>query len=196
MESTATTLVSKTGLTRYSSASSSGVSGNSSFTSEDTESSAVVLFNTSSTTMDTLEDLSSEHEARVRRACHYKCYCKCHEEDATPPRRRLGKLKSKKLGCTDVTCLSYTTVEENYKLHSKSFFGALSQAMSSHNIKVRYNMNTYRMISEGCDAMRFVKHGHLEKLRACIQSGEATIWDTAQDGWSLLHVSIFTCARI
>ena len=61
--------------------------------------------------------------------------------------------------------------------------------MSSRTIKVRYDLNTYRMISEGSDAMRYVKHGNLEKLKACIKTGEATLWDTAPDGWSLLHVS-------
>lgn len=61
--------------------------------------------------------------------------------------------------------------------------------MSSKSIKVRYDLNTYRMVSEGSDAMRYVKHGNLEKLKICIKTGEATLWDTAPDGWSLLHVS-------
>lgn len=39
--------------------------------------------------------------------------------------------------------------------------------------------------------MHYVKHGNLEKLKGCIESGEATVWDTAPDGWSLLHVSYF-----
>jgi hypothetical protein len=34
-----------------------------------------------------------------------------------------------------------------------------------------------------------VKHGNLDKLKSVIESGEATPWDTAPDGWSLLHVS-------
>lgn len=61
--------------------------------------------------------------------------------------------------------------------------------MSSNSIKVRYNLNTYRMVSEGSDAFRYIKHGNLDKLKASIDSGEATLWDTAPDGWSLLHVS-------
>ena len=61
--------------------------------------------------------------------------------------------------------------------------------MSSRSIKVRYDLNTYRMVSEGSNAMRYVKHGNLEKLKTCIRTGEATLWDTAPDGWSLLHVS-------
>jgi ankyrin repeat protein len=44
------------------------------------------------------------------------------------------------------------------------------------------------MVPEGADAMRHVKHGNLEKLKASIASGEATLWDTTLDGWSLLHV--------
>ncbi|KAF2203950.1 ankyrin [Delitschia confertaspora ATCC 74209] len=63
--------------------------------------------------------------------------------------------------------------------------------MASRSIKVRYNLNTYRMVSEGSEAMRYVKHGNLEKLKASIESGEATIWDTAPDGWSLLHTAAY-----
>lgn len=61
--------------------------------------------------------------------------------------------------------------------------------MSSRSIKTQYHLNTYRMVSEGSDALRYVKHGNLERLKVCIQMGNATIWDTAPDGWSLLHVS-------
>jgi hypothetical protein len=46
------------------------------------------------------------------------------------------------------------------------------------------------MVPEGSDALRYVKHGNLEKLKICFKLGEATIWDTAPDGWSLLHVSL------
>lgn len=49
------------------------------------------------------------------------------------------------------------------------------------------------MVPEGSNAMRYVKHGNLEKLKLAIESGEATPWDTAPDGWSLLHVSFFPC---
>lgn len=83
------------------------------------------------------------------------------------------------------------SIEESYSDNSSRFRRALSQAMTSRSIKYRYNLNTYRMIPEGSDVMRYVKHGNLEKLKGCIESGEATIWDTAPDGWSLLHVSYF-----
>lgn len=61
--------------------------------------------------------------------------------------------------------------------------------MSANSVKVRYDLKTFRMVPEGSDAMRYVKHGNLEKLKGCIESGEATIWDTAPDGWSLLNVN-------
>lgn len=83
------------------------------------------------------------------------------------------------------------SIEESYSDNSSRFRRALSQAMTSRSIKYRYNLNTYRMIPEGSDVMRYVKHGNLEKLKGCIESGEATVWDTAPDGWSLLHVSYF-----
>lgn len=69
-----------------------------------------------------------------------------------------------------------------------SFKRAMLHLMTSNSIKIRYRLNTYRMVPVGSNAMRYVKHGNLSKLKAAIQSGEATPWDTASDGWSLLHV--------
>ncbi|PGH01468.1 hypothetical protein AJ79_07906 [Helicocarpus griseus UAMH5409] len=67
----------------------------------------------------------------------------------------------------------------------------MSHMMSTNSIKIRYRLNTYRMVPEGSNAMRYVKHGNLEKLKLAIQSGEATPWDTAPDGWSLLHTAAY-----
>lgn len=43
------------------------------------------------------------------------------------------------------------------------------------------------MVPESADVMRYCKQGDLENLKAIIQSGKATIYDTAPDGWGLLH---------
>jgi len=61
--------------------------------------------------------------------------------------------------------------------------------VSSKSIKVRYNLYTFRMVPEGSDTVRFVKYRNLDALKASFEAGEATIWDTSPDGWSLLHVS-------
>jgi hypothetical protein len=124
----------------------------------------------------------------VRRACHYNCFCKCHERE-TKTGKSLLKHKTAKVSCTEATCRNAVVVEEKNAALSRSFRQAMLNVMSSKSIKVRYDLNTYRMVPEGSDAMRYVKHGNLEKLKACIESGEATLWDTAPDGWSLLHVS-------
>ena len=63
--------------------------------------------------------------------------------------------------------------------------------VASHSVKVRYHVNTFHMVPEGSDVMRYTKQGDLDSLKAAIQSGKATLWDTAPDGWSLLHVSSF-----
>ncbi|KAL8853523.1 MAG: hypothetical protein Q9221_001682 [Calogaya cf. arnoldii] len=90
--------------------------------------------------------------------------------------------------CTDPGChaLKQTTFAA-----SNFFRRALAQVAASKCIKVRYDLNTFRMVSEGSDAMRYVKHGNLEKLKVCVQAGEATLWDTAPDGWSLLHTAAY-----
>ena len=133
----------------------------------------------------------------IRRACRYDCYCKCHTQDTTVSDSRFSRLSSLKTRCSDPTCQGAASVEEKPVIPSTFFRRAISQVMSSKSIKVRYELNTYRMVSEGSDAMRYVKHGNLEKLKMCIRTGEATMWDTAPDGWSLLHVcsSIQSCGK-
>lgn len=125
----------------------------------------------------------------IRTACRYDCYCKCHTQSAAT-NRGFSRLSGSKFLCTDPSCQAATSSEEPAVLPSRFFRKALSQVMSSKSIKVRYNLNTFRMVSEGSDAMRYVKHGNLDKLKMCIKTGEATLWDTAPDGWSLLHVSL------
>lgn len=118
----------------------------------------------------------------LRKACRYDCYCRCHTQDVATKR---GFSRAVDL-CTDQSCHAF---KETTVAASNFFRKALAQVASSRSIKVRYDLNTYRMVSEGSDAMRYVKHGNLDKLKRCVRAGEATLWDTAPDGWSLLHVS-------
>ena len=128
----------------------------------------------------------------IRKACQYDCFCKCHEQCAVT-KRGLSRLSSLQSLCNDPTCQAATSPEEP-ALFPNFFRKAISQVMSSKSIKVHYDLNTFRMVSEGSDAMRYVKHGNLDKLKICIKSGKATLWDTAPDGWSLLHVSLLVMA--
>lgn len=127
----------------------------------------------------------------IRKSCRYDCYCACHEKQPEKTQRRFSGSKNRKPACTEPTCVSNLTIDDQYVDYSKRFRKAVSQAMSSKGVNIRHDMKTFRLVLEGSDAMRHVKHGNLEKLRACIESGEATIWDTAPDGWSLLHVRTF-----
>ena len=132
---------------------------------------------------------SSQSMIVIHKACRYDCYCKCHELESNSSQKRFSKIKRAKTHCTEPTCKNATVAEESQSVYSSSFRSALSQIMSSKSIKVRYNLNTFRMVPEGSDSVRFVKHGNLEALKASFDAGEATIWDTSPDGWSLLHVS-------
>ena len=123
----------------------------------------------------------------TRRACRYDCYCVCHSGSTTFS-KAVAKLNELKRHCTDPTCEGAIYTRRKEEEPSLSFRKALSHVLSSKSIKVRYELGSFRMVSEGSEAMRYVKHGNLEKLKACIDSGEATLWDTAPDGWSLLHV--------
>jgi hypothetical protein len=124
----------------------------------------------------------------IRRACRYDCYCVCHTASTAILPKGISKLSGNKIQCNEPSCEGARSSED--KAVNASFFRrAISEVMSSKSTKVCYHLSTYRMVSEGSDANRYVKHGNLEKLKLCIQTGEATVWDTAPDGWSLLHVS-------
>ena len=123
----------------------------------------------------------------TRRACRYDCYCVCHSS-STSSSKAVAKLNELKRHCTDPTCEGAIYTRRKEEEPSLSFRKALSHVLSSKSIKIRYELGSFRMVSEGSEAMRYVKHGNLEKLKACIDTGEATLWDTAPDGWSLLHV--------
>ena len=125
----------------------------------------------------------------IRRACRYDCFCKCHAPSIPFPIRGFSRVKPLQYQCNEPSCQGAKPSRDMVEVPSNFFRKAISQVMSSKSIKVRYDLNTYRMVSEGSDAMRYVKHGNLEKLKTCIRTGEATLWDTAPDGWSLLHVS-------
>lgn len=136
-------------------------------------------------------DGHSTDALEIRRACRYDCFCKCHAQSTPIPIRGLSKVKPPQYQCSEPSCQGAKSIGEKVVVPSTFFRKAISQVMSSKSIKVRYDLNTYRMVSEGSDAMRYVKHGNLEKLKACIKSGEATLWDTAPDGWSLLHTAAY-----
>lgn len=125
----------------------------------------------------------------TRRSCRYDCRCQCHEQARdTKSQRRLGALRNRTMPCSDPKCQANIASTEQATQYTNLFRETLSQVMSSKSVRVRPDLKTFRMVPEGSDAMRHVKHGNLEKLKLCIESGEATIWDTAPDGWSLLHV--------
>lgn len=124
----------------------------------------------------------------LRRSCRYNCHCTCHEETTDKPQRRFGSLKSHRKQCTDPVCLRYKVPPDESQRHSSLFRSALSRATSARVIQVRYDLQSFRMVPNGSNAVRYVNYGNLPKLKECIESGEATIWDTTLDGWSLLHV--------
>lgn len=128
----------------------------------------------------------------IRRTCRYDCYCKCHGVEPRDTRKRHGRSIGQKIPCTDAFCLTnkdtYERSESRGQDHVMTFIRALSALHFTKSIRAPCNLKSYRMIPEGADVIRYVKHGNFDMVKACMASGEATIWDTAPDGWSLLHV--------
>ena len=137
-----------------------------------------------------------------RKSCTYTCYCICHEDDgdasAVILKRKskvFGKVSKSKGPCSEQTCQGAVIVPEHKKklvLPSSLFRQGLASLMMNRGWTVKHHLNTYRMVPETSVSMRYARHGDLHNLKACIEDGSATPYDTAVDGWSLLHVSYFT----
>lgn len=131
----------------------------------------------------------------IRKACRFDCYCSCHpksevEEGSMPSlSRSFSRLGLSASPCDDPSCKFAMAVEKAADPASNFFRKALSHVMSGHSVKIRHHLNTFRMVPENADVMRYSKQGSLDSLKTAFQSGEATLWDTEPDGWSLLHVS-------
>lgn len=132
-----------------------------------------------------------------RKSCAFDCYCDCHT-DATEDHSIKQKLhfsisKTSRRPCSVTTCQHSTALPpKKLILPPTNFRKALITFMMSKGWKLKHHLNTYRMVPETSESMRYAKHGDLINLKACIESGIATPFDTAPDGWSLLHVCYLT----
>ncbi|GFF26884.1 ankyrin repeat protein [Aspergillus udagawae] len=134
----------------------------------------------------------------IRRACRFDCYCRCHKQTLEVTNDVFSRFNSPifrqskglRLECSEPDCAGATSSQTRV-LPSTFFHRAFSRLASMQRVRVMYNLNTYRMVPEGSDAIRYIKHDNLDKLKMCISSREATPWDTAPDGWSLLHIAVY-----
>jgi hypothetical protein len=139
----------------------------------------------------------------IRRACRFDCYCRCHKQTIEVSNDLFSRFNSPifrqskglRLECSEPDCAGATSSQTRV-LPSTFFHRAFSRLASMRRVTVMYNLNTYRMVPEESDAIRYIKHDNLDKLKMCISSREATPWDTAPDGWSLLHVHTFVLSSI
>ena len=131
----------------------------------------------------------------LRKACRFDCYCCCHSRDEARNggvaflKKSISQLALSGLPCDNPNCQPERTTNEIVVSVSHFFQRALPHVAAAHRVKARYHIDTFHIVPESSDVMRYTKQGDLDSLKAAIVSGKATIWDTAPDGWSLLHVS-------
>jgi hypothetical protein len=133
-----------------------------------------------------------------RRSCTYACYCRCHEDDGEASlvvlKRKwkvFGRVSKSKGPCSEPSCQGAAIPPVHKKklvISSSLFRQGLTSLMMSRGWTIKHHLNTYRIVPETSESMRYAKHGDLHNLKACIEDGSATPFDTAPDGWSLLHV--------
>ena len=132
-----------------------------------------------------------------RRSCSFNCYCDCHSQDQSSANMTInmnkvlrGTLSKSSRRCSVPGCYRTVNVSPKRLVYPRARIrSALTSLVIFRGFKVKHYLNTYRMIAETSDSMRYTKHGDLARLKACINSGIATPFDTGPDGWSLLHVS-------
>lgn len=130
----------------------------------------------------------------IRRACRFDCYCKCHTQSITVTSEVFSRFntpvfppdKGAKVECSEPDCAGATSAK---RMSSMLLHRAMSRLLSLQGPRTGRHLNMYRMVPEGSAPLRYVKHGNLDRLKLSMTRREATPWDTAPDGWSLLHVS-------
>jgi hypothetical protein len=132
-----------------------------------------------------------------RRSCAFNCYCNCHYHELNSSnilikanKTVLGTLSTSGRRCSVSSCCRTVAVSPRKLVYPRARFrNAVTSLVMFRGFKIKYYLNTYRDVGETSESMRYTKRGDLVRLKACIESGSATPFDTGPDGWSLLHVS-------
>lgn len=137
-----------------------------------------------------------------RKSCTFNCYCDCHSDDGPASANLVVKLRSATVDvvsrsrrpCSTGDCLRSQVPLGGKKkliLPSSKFKRAVTSILIMRGMTRKYHLSTYRVVSQTWSSARYANRGDLQNLKACIESGEGTPYDTQPDGWSLLHVRQF-----
>ena len=120
--------------------------------------------------------------------CHDGCACQCHRDGAREFSKQ-GKIFGRK--CTELACrkLGLKGVEVIIR-QSKYLKREFDLFVQRRGPRLSVQLKSRPVVPETSDAMRFVLIGDFHALKNVIISKKASIFDTATDGWSLLHASI------
>lgn len=127
------------------------------------------------------------------------CSCKCHstQTNVSDGLRSMFEVHFSRLSpflgrrCSNSKCCTVKKGKQNsVSIQIRGLQKALRVVWISRNLRTRYWPVQRPEVPEGADSMMFAKSGKLEGLKRLIKSRAATPFDTAPDGWTLLHVSI------
>jgi hypothetical protein len=165
----------------------------------DTLAVGTVLDFTSTTTIEPEIGPQKPPAMGVRRtSCTYDCYCICHDDDWESSvvvlkrnSKVFGRVSKSKAQCSEPKCRRAATSSVDKKklvIPSSWFRQGLTSLIMNRGWTIKHHLHTYRIVPETSESMKYARHGDLHNLKACIENGSATPFDTAPDGWSLLHV--------
>jgi hypothetical protein len=134
--------------------------------------------------------------------CPMNCKCSCHKTSVYPLGLNFQRVFKRLFPnivedpvlvrrCSELTC--HATQASHRRLfvvvHSAFVNKAIVIAAISRGLKLKVQVKSYPVVPETSRIITFAQTGDTKNLKRFIMSGQATINDTAEDGWSLLHVS-------
>ena len=129
--------------------------------------------------------------------CNSQCTCQCHltstcqssSLDLQPAKSSLSCFPKLVRGCSVRVCQARKVCPRGtFIISTKMFKKVVGISLISRGFNVLYHVRCAREVPESSYSITYAMTGNLEGLKKLIESGQATVCERSQDGWSLLHV--------
>jgi hypothetical protein len=132
--------------------------------------------------------------------CSASCRCKCHSTTPKHLPKSLQRLSRQLFPavegetilackCNRLDCRMRNVGRTRIIiLHSHLLKRAIEASFLMNGFRLRVRLQSHPVVSESSDIVRFARMGDFESLARMIRTGQASIFDATEDGWTILHV--------
>jgi hypothetical protein len=140
--------------------------------------------------------------------CADGCKCKCHSTPAcrfaVPFRASFGRIFPAIRGdpklvhrCNRLQCRNRTARRRQLIVLPPILMKrAIVLSLISRGIRFKIQLRSCPFVPETSEVIMYSINGNLDGLKGLITTGRASVFSTAQDGWTLLHVSAIPCLPV